>query len=240
MLRKQYLELAGEPVLLRAVRPFLAHPQVQSVVIALPAEDAEAPPQWLAELMGAPAGSRLHVVAGGETREASVRAALRALADDAPGKSGGAGGRGGEALDVVVVHDGARPLVTREIIDRCIAVAETGEGAVAGWPAVDTIKQVEGRRIIGTPDRRTLWHAQTPQAFPMKMLIDAYRRAEVEAEAGTRDAGEATDDSALVARYGGSIVMVEGAAGNIKVTRPEDMRIAEVLLGILERPGGKP
>ena len=202
--RKAFLTLGGEPILLRALRPFLAHPRVISVAIALSQEDVRSPPSWLQAL-----DDRVRLVAGGATRLHSVRAALAALR---PG------------VEVILVHDAARPLVTREIIDRCVAAAEEGEGAVAGWPAVDTMKEVDALgRVLSTPDRDALWRAQTPQAFPRGPLMEAYRRA-------VEEGVPATDDSALFSRYGGRVRMVKGAAWNLKVTHPEDVEVAELFL----------
>ena len=203
-LAKPFLELSGEPILMRALRPFLDHSGVREVVVSLPAADAESPPAWLIE-----ADQRIQVVAGGETRRDSVWAGLQVLSD---------------ALDVAVVHDGARPFVSRDVVGRCIDLAGRGLGGVAGVPAVDTIKEVDGDgRIVATPDRSRLWHAQTPQAFPLGVIMDAYRRA------FTEDF-PATDDAALVERAGGQVVMVESSEENLKITRPEDLEMAEFML----------
>jgi 2-C-methyl-D-erythritol 4-phosphate cytidylyltransferase len=202
--RKAFLTLGGEPILLRALRPFLAHPRVISIAIALSPEDVGSPPSWLQGL-----DDRVRLVPGGATRLHSVRAALAALR---PG------------VEVILVHDAARPLVTREIIDRCVQAAEEGEGGVAGWPAVDTMKEVDGLgRVLSTPDRDVLWQAQTPQAFPRIPLLEAYRRA-------VEEGVPATDDSALFSRYGGRVRMVKGAPWNLKVTHPEDVEVAELFL----------
>jgi 2-C-methyl-D-erythritol 4-phosphate cytidylyltransferase len=202
--RKAFLDLLGEPLLLHALRPFLAHPQVFSIGIALAPEDLASPPEWLEAL-----DPRIRLVAGGATRLHSVRSALTALHSD---------------VDVVMVHDAARPLVTREIIDRCLRVAAGGEGAVAGWPSVDTLKEVDpSGRVLSTPERASIWRAQTPQAFPRGAFLAAYQKA--------LDAGaDATDDATLFARTGERVRMVEGSAWNLKVTHPEDVRIAEMLL----------
>lgn len=203
-IRKPFMDLSGQPLLLWALRPFLQHPQVTSVAVALGETDFEAPPTWLTQ-----ADPRIQVVRGGETRSDSVRAALEALPD---------------SVDVVAVHDAARPLVTGEIIDRCLAEVGPGRGAVAGWPAVDTLKEVEwGGRIVGTPNRDRLWHAQTPQLFPRELIVRAYQEAQ---KAGITD----TDDSALVERIGGEVIMVSGSPFNLKVTRPEDLPLAELFL----------
>ncbi|HEX7119463.1 MAG TPA: 2-C-methyl-D-erythritol 4-phosphate cytidylyltransferase [Longimicrobiales bacterium] len=202
--RKQYAELLGEPVLLHSLRPFLAHPSVVCAVVALPAEDAADPPDWLSGL-----DERIVLVAGGAERGESVHRGLEAVP---------------ESVDVVLVHDAARPLVSRAVIDRALAAAAGGVGAVVGVPVTDTLKEVDAEeRIVGTPDRSTLRAAQTPQAFPRAMLLDAYRRA-------AREGVAATDDAALVERYGGTVVVVEGAPENIKVTRPIDLVIAEALM----------
>lgn len=207
--KKAFLSLAGEPVLLHSLRPFLAHPGVEAIVVALPASDAGTPPDWLREL-----DPKVRWVAGGATRTASVRTALESLP---PG------------LSVALVHDGARPLVTAEIIGRCIEVARSGVGAVAGWPVVDTLKEVDaGDRVVSTPDRSRLWRAQTPQAFPLAELRAAYRE-------GEEDGVTTTDDAGLFARRGGEVRMVRGGAWNLKVTHPEDVALAEALLVDRER-----
>jgi len=199
--RKPFLDLAGEPLLKRSIAPFLADPRVVAVAVALGEDEALAPPAWLAEL-----DPRIRIVAGGATRAESVRHALAALPGD---------------VDVVAVHDAARPLVTPELVARCIDVAAGGEGAVAGCPAVDTMKEVgPDGRVAGTPDRRRLWHAHTPQVFPADALRKAY--------AG--DVEGATDDASLMERAGLPVRMVEGGAANLKVTRPEDLTLAEALL----------
>lgn len=203
-IRKQYLELFGEPVLVHALRPFLEHPAVEWVVVALPAEDLASPPAWLSGM-----DTRIRLVAGGQERGDSVRAALEAV----PGSA-----------DVVLVHDAARPLVSGPIIDRALAAAVTGVGAVVAVPLADTLKEVGAdQKIHATRDRSRLWRAQTPQAFPRAMLVEAYRRALSEGYAGT-------DDASLVERIGGEVVVVEGAEENIKVTRPADVRLAEAFL----------
>jgi 2-C-methyl-D-erythritol 4-phosphate cytidylyltransferase len=114
------------------------------------------------------------------------------------------------------------------VVRRCIDLASRGLGGVAGVPAVDTIKEVDGGgNIVATPDRSRLWHAQTPQAFPLDVIIDAYRRA------FTEDS-PATDDAALVERLGGRVMMVESSPDNLKITRQEDLEMAESMLSRLD------
>ncbi len=206
--KKIFLELAGVPVLLRSVRPFLELPAVVSVVVALPEDDVADPPTWLTEL-----DSRVTLVVGGATRTESVGAAVRAL----PGST-----------EIIAVHDAARPLVTAEIVERCLGEVTASRGVVAGWPAVDTLKETdEGSRIVSTPPRDRIWHAQTPQLFPRDLLVRAYEEA-------IREGIHDTDDAALVERIGGEVIMVPGCQWNIKVTRPEDIRLAELLLSLQE------
>ena len=198
--RKPFLELAGEPVLRHALRPFLSEPRVVAVVVALAPDDAAEPPAWITDLDG-----RIRVVAGGETRTDSVRNALLALPDD---------------VDIIAVHDAARPLVTRAMISECIDIAAEGRGAVAGCPAIDTMKRVDEQgRVVDTPSRVAMWHAHTPQVFPAGLLRRAYEGA-----------GSGTDDSTLVESVGGKVQMVDGGSTDVKLTRPEDIPIAEAIL----------
>ncbi len=202
--RKPFLELAGEPLLLHALRPFLAHPAVQAAVVALPQDVAAVPPGWLQVL-----DRRVLVVPGGAERTDSVRAALAAVPSD---------------FDVILVHDAARPLVTGDIVNRVLAAVTDVVGAIAAVPVEDTIKEVEPERAIArTLDRTRLWRAQTPQGFPRALLEEAHRRA-------VADGVGATDDAALVERIGGRVVVVEGSAENFKITGPLDLPLAEAVL----------
>jgi 2-C-methyl-D-erythritol 4-phosphate cytidylyltransferase len=200
---KPFLDLCGEPVLLRALRPFLAIPEVVAVRVALSEETMARVPEWLSAL-----GPRVQAVRGGATRTESVRAALHALPDEA---------------EIVVVHDAARPLVTEAVIRRCLEQAALGRGAIAAVPAIDTMKRVrEDGSIVGTVDRSELRRAQTPQAFPREMFEAAYR--------GLEEGGRApTDDAALVEAAGGRVVVVRGSPRNLKITTADDLLVAEAL-----------
>ncbi|MGY8777045.1 MAG: 2-C-methyl-D-erythritol 4-phosphate cytidylyltransferase [Longimicrobiales bacterium] len=198
--RKPFLQLCGEPLLLHSLRPFLADSRVIWVCVALALDDAEQPPEWLTSV-----DERVVVVKGGATRGASVMAAIAALGD----------------VDVIAVHDAARPLVTADVVSTCIDRTAQGHGVVAGCPAVDTMKVVDDTgRILSTADRATLWHAHTPQVFPAEVLRAAYASGD--------DA--ATDDAALVEGQGGIIEMVDDGGLNLKVTRLSDLVIAEAVL----------
>jgi 2-C-methyl-D-erythritol 4-phosphate cytidylyltransferase len=201
---KQYRRIAGVPMVLRALRPFAAHPEVARVVLVLPAEDAAAPPAFLRGL----AGAGLVVVAGGAERADSVVAGLAAL---------------GPECTTVLVHDAARPFVERAVIDAVIAHARAGEGAVAAVPVSDTLKEAapdDATRVRRTVPRDGLWRAQTPQGFPRAVLERAHAAA---------GAGAATDDAALVERTGVSIRLVPDSPRNLKVTTAEDLAMAELL-----------
>ena len=201
---KQFRPIAGVPLLLRALRPFTSHPAVTQVVVTLPAGVADQPPDWLVPLRG----PRLTLVAGGATRAASVRAGLTALRPDAR---------------VALIHDAARPFVSRETIDRVIGRARAGVGAVAAVPVSDTIKEVAGPNVVTrTVSRNGLWRAQTPQGFPRTMLEEAYGVLDGSAPAPT-------DDAELCERAGFPVEVVPDSADNVKVTTPEDFRIAEAL-----------
>ena len=202
---KQFRLIGGIPMLLRALRPFARHPRVWSIVVALPEPDATAPPDWLGELIG----DRLRVVPGGATRRESVGCALRAL---------------DPACTVVLVHDAARPFVTLDDIDAIIEAVDAGRAAIVALPVSDTLKRADADyRIVETVPRERLWRAQTPQGFPRTLLERAY-------EEPARAAKAATDDAALVEVLGADVMVVPGRTANLKVTTPEDFRLAEALV----------
>jgi 2-C-methyl-D-erythritol 4-phosphate cytidylyltransferase len=196
---KQFLDVGGQPILRRAILPFLSHPSVDAVVVVLPPHDAADPPPWLLDL-------DITIVAGGAERSDSVWNGLLAVPPE---------------IEVVLIHDGARPFVSRPVIDRVLAAA-AGGAAIAALPVADTIKEVEDGVIVGSPERARLWQAQTPQGFVRSVLIDAHRMAR-------RDHSAATDDAMLVERLGTPVRVVEGAPENIKITRPVDLLFAEAL-----------
>lgn len=203
--RKQYQPIAGVPMVLRALRPFASHPDVAHIVLVLPPEDAASPPEFLRGL-----GGGLTVVGGGPARADSVAAGLAALSP---------------ACTTVLVHDGARPFVEREVIDAVIAHARAGEGAVAAVRVSDTLKEAapdDATRVARTVPRDGLWRAQTPQGFPRAVLERAH------AAAG-RHAPSTTDDAALVERTGVAVRLVPDSPRNMKVTTPEDLALAELL-----------
>ena len=209
---KQFRAILGVPMLLRALRAFIGHPDVRQVIVALPPEYAQRPPEWLAKLRG----ERLALVPGGAQRFDSVRQGLDALPADAT---------------IVLVHDAARPFVSRGTIDAVIARARAGVGAVAGVPNSDTLKEIgQGStqratpRIVRTVDRDHIWRAQTPQGFPRQMLGDAYRQLR-----SFTNGGAPSDDAEVCERAGFPVELVPDSPYNFKITTADDFRIAEAL-----------
>ncbi len=203
---KQLARVLGASVLGHTLRAFERCEAIDEVILVVhPDRVAE----YAAEAVHATKVSA--IVAGGETRQDSVIAGLTALSVD---------------VDIVVVHDGARPLVTPEIIAEAVEhLASCGvDGVVVGHPAYDTIKRVDADGAIrSTEDRSSLWVAQTPQVFRASRLRQAYGAAEEEGFIGT-------DDASLVERHGGRVVMLLGPRDNLKVTVPEDLAVVERLL----------
>jgi len=204
---KQFLDLGGVPIIIHALRQFERCPAINEIIAVLPAGETAG---FSSQAQEFELQKLSRVVAGGDTRAQSVQRGLAII---------------GEA-EIVAVHDGVRPFVTTEEIERVVEAAQTSGAAVLVAPVADTIKQVEGGRVIGTAPRNQLRRALTPQCFRLDILKRAY-----EALAECEAAGlEVTDESFLVERLGVEIVAVEGSARNIKITREEDLVLAEVLL----------
>lgn len=201
---KQFRPIGGVPMLLRALKPFAAHPRVGPIVVALPPADAAAPPDWLRGLLS----DRIGVVAGGATRQDSVDHALARLP---------------ASVGVVLVHDAARPFVDAGLIDRVLAVAALGACAVPAIPLADTVKETDAAGlVVRTVPRDRLVAVQTPQGFPRHMLETAHQRAKADPSAGA-----VTDDAALCERLGYPVRIVAGGPWNLKVTTVEDFAVAE-------------
>ena len=199
---KVLLDLQGEPVIVRSVKAFQGH--VQGVVLVSRKED-------IPDMREAMEAARLPVtiVAGGDTRQASVWNGLCALP---------------ACCTHVLIHDGARCMVDEGTIRRCMASVENYGTGVAAIPAVDTIKQVDCTEIVtGTPERSTLRAVQTPQGFTVDLIRRAHKAAMQENFIGT-------DDASLVERLGESVRLTLGDRRNIKLTTPEDMIMAEAFL----------
>ena len=198
---KQLLMIGGRSILQHSVEAFARHPRISEVIVALPPDLAEAPPAWLLGCDNA------RVVAGGARRQDSVAAAFDRVAPDSA---------------VVLVHDAARPFVSRDLISRCIDAAVTHGGAIAAVPVSDTVKQVivsNGRPVVaGTIPRESIYLAQTPQAFRREVLGVAVTLG--------RSGTEATDEAALAELAGHPVHIVEGDTDNLKITTSEDLERA--------------
>lgn len=204
---KQFAEIGGVPVIVHTLRKFVESPQVQEIYVALRGAEAE---NFRTLLEREKFRKPIHVVAGGEHRQHSVANALAAVqaADD----------------DIVLVHDAVRPFVDQEIIENVIkAVAKHG-AAIAGVPAVDTIKQVErtaeGAIITATVPRERVVLAQTPQGFRLGLLKKVFAQA-------AEDGFVGTDEASLLERSGHEVAVVMGSPRNFKITTPADLQLAE-------------
>lgn len=205
---KAFLELAGQPLLLRAARAFDAAPSVASIVAVVP--EAEVAP---ARELLAPLAKPVAVVAGGARRQDSVLAGLGQAPDGFDG--------------VVLVHDAARPLVDVALIESVARGAEEAGAALPLLPVVDTVKRVRDGLVVGTLDRDELGAAQTPQGFRFELLVRAY-------EAAFRERLTLTDEAMAVERIGAPVRALPGSPRNRKLTTPEDLAWAEgVVQGIL-------
>ena len=194
-------ELAGEPVIVRTVRAFQDCDAIREIVIVT-REDPILPVRDLLRSMPKVRA----VVAGGSTRQESVTRGLGALS---PG------------MKLAAIHDGARPLVSWQLIDRTVRAANTYGAAVPAIPVKDTIKVVAGGLVESTPDRNTLRAIQTPQVFDLDLLRAALKQT---------DGAGLTDDCAAVEKLGMKVKIVEGAEENLKITTPLDLKIAKMLL----------
>lgn len=195
--------LGGEPMIVRTVRAFQDCDAIASIVIVT-REDLIRPISGLCRDMGKVAA----VVAGGKTRQESVHLGLNALP---------------KGTKLAAVHDGARPLISWQVIDRVVRAANTYGAAAPAIPVKDTIKVVQGGLVKETPDRSSLAAVQTPQVFDFDLLRGALKKAE-------EDGATVTDDCSAVERTGMKIKIVEGDERNLKVTTPMDLKIAELLL----------
>jgi 2-C-methyl-D-erythritol 4-phosphate cytidylyltransferase len=203
---KQFQELAGVPVIVHTLRRFEQSTTIEHCVVVVPQAEID---DFTAIAERFRLRQVAHVVVGGATRTVSVARGLAAV----PAR----------VTEIVAVHDGVRPFVTATEIDRTVAAAAKTGAAILVAPVVDTIKEVTGGRITRTLARATLYRALTPQCFRYDLLQRAYEYARI-------NELEATDDSALVEQLGVAVATVEGDARNIKLTRPADFALAEILL----------
>jgi 2-C-methyl-D-erythritol 4-phosphate cytidylyltransferase len=207
---KQFIELAGEPIVVHTLRKFAAHPRVTDIYLALRRSEED---NFRSRVEREHFGKPVRIVEGGEHRQDSVCNALKAVeaSDD----------------DIVLVHDAVRPFVDDTIISSVIDAAAKYGAAIAGVPAVDTIKQVErtaeGAVITTTVPRERAVLAQTPQGFRFSLLKRAFDEA-------TADGFTGTDEASLLERSGEEVHVVMGSPRNIKITAPGDMELAELYI----------
>jgi 2-C-methyl-D-erythritol 4-phosphate cytidylyltransferase len=217
---KALVELAGRPLVQWSIDALLEVADVERVVVALPA-GAELSPGIAVAVAAGGGGVKggVTTVEGGVSRSDSVRRALAAA---------GAATEGGEEMELVLVHDAARPLLTATLAESVIAALAAdprADAAIAAMPVTDTVKRVDRHHAVReTLDRSELWAVQTPQVFRRGALE---RALEVSAE----ELDSATDDALLIERGGGRVIVVRGSDENLKVTTPMDLRVAELLLG---------
>ncbi|MBI2930510.1 MAG: 2-C-methyl-D-erythritol 4-phosphate cytidylyltransferase [Planctomycetes bacterium] len=203
---KALLPLDGRPLLLHSVETFASVREVGEIVLVLPPRRAAQIRRALAPRL-APFGI-VKATAGGKRRQDSVRRGLE-MSDP--------------KADVILVHDCARPFVDARIIRRVARAAYRHGAALAALPARETVKRVDAaRRVLETPDRRTLWNAQTPQGFRRCVLVAAY--------AGGHGRADATDDAQIVERTGKPVRVVPGDPANVKITSREDLAAAEYMI----------
>ena len=215
---KQLVEIGGKPILTWSVEAFDAVGDIGLIVIVCPAERQG---EYLSKAVDPFSfATPIVVAAAGSTRQESAFSGLELVPEE---------------FEYVVMHDGARPLISADLIAHTVATLKgniDADGAVVAHPAIDTLKVVENGVIVGTPDRSVFWNAQTPQVF----RAGIYRRAHASA---LSDGFVGTDDSSLIERLGGRVLVVEGKRDNIKLTVPEDylMLVAAVRERYLKQKG---
>ena len=203
---KVLLEISGVPILLRSLQAFSAVPEVGQLVVVAAKDEVAFVERLLA---GVKALKPWCIAVGGSERQYSIANGIEHLF---------------AACEIVLVHDAARPLVSRETIEAVISAAREKGAAIAAVRAKNTIKVVdEDGRVEATPSRTRLWEVQTPQGFRRELFVRAYEKA-------AKDGFLGTDDASLVERLGEEVFVVESDYGNMKITTPEDLRLAEALL----------
>ncbi len=209
---KQFLDFDGRPLLAATLAPFQLCRAVDAIILVVPSEDVDYCQEKIVKRFNLDKVEK--VVAGGERRQDSVRLGVEAT---------------GGSYDLVLVHDGVRPVIDEGLINRVIDAARTHRAVITGLPAKETVKEINRRlEVVCTYDRRRVWLVQTPQVFRYEDILAAHQKALHE------ECEEATDDSILIERLGIPVKVVEGSEKNIKVTTPKDLELARFLLGVRE------
>jgi 2-C-methyl-D-erythritol 4-phosphate cytidylyltransferase len=201
---KALLPLGGVPMAVHSLHTLAAVPGLNSIILVVGTDHRQAAADMLERSVPWPIP--IHLITGGAERQDSVAAGLASV---------------DPTVDLVIVHDAARPFVSLSCVHACVQAAAGSGAAIVAVPAHDTVKQVgPDRTIVATLDRRSIWLAQTPQVFRTHLLREAYAQA-------ARDGYIATDDAALVERIGAKVFVVPGESTNRKITTPDDLRWAE-------------
>ena len=207
--RKQYMLLAGKPIVCQTVAVFDACACIDEIILVVPADDLEICfEKWIT---GMSVQKSIRLVAGGAERQDSVYQGIQSV-------SGG--------CDIVVIHDAVRPFVTHLMIESCVAEARVSGACIIGMPMMETAKRVISGDIGATLDRSTIWMAQTPQAFAADLIRTAHEKAR-------RDRFVGTDDALLVERLKRTVRILPGSRLNIKITTPEDVVLAEGIIHLM-------
>jgi 2-C-methyl-D-erythritol 4-phosphate cytidylyltransferase len=204
---KQYLCLNEVPILVHCLRTFATHPAIDEIIIVTPADQLDFC-RW--DIVHAYSIDKVSaLVLGGAQRQDSVRNGLRACQCS--------------ANDIILIHDGVRPLVDPETIDAVIAGVQEHDACITAVPVKDTLKTVHDGLIESTPERSSMWAAQTPQGFRCNHIASAHEQA-------LAHGFSATDDASVLEWYGHPVAVVEGSYTNLKITTPEDLILAQALL----------
>lgn len=206
-INKLYINIKGKPILAHTLDVFFACSYIHEIVLVIGHGEEELCREKALKIIES--NKPVKLVIGGKERQDSVYNGIKSADKDA---------------DLILIHDGARPFITGDIIEQSIRAAKIHKAAAVGVPVKDTIKEVDGNGfIVRTPDRSSLWLTQTPQTFITSVIVQAY-------ELSRKDKVFATDDAMLVERMGLEVKMIKGSYDNIKITTPEDIALAEVIL----------
>lgn len=205
--KKQFFSLGEKPVLARTIDPFETSPLIRQILLVVGQEDLD---YCLKEIVEKYRYRKVsQIIPGGKLRQESVKKGLDTLPED---------------TEIIVIHDGVRPFVTKEMIEESIHSAARFGAVVTAMPVKDTIKMAHpDGTVLQTLDRASLWQVQTPQAFQASMIKEAYLKA-------TEDGFVGTDDASLVERLGRKVLILQGSYTNIKITTPEDLILANLFL----------
>lgn len=204
--KKQFLSIGGKPLIAYTLGPFEQSPLVDGIILVGPQEDLGFIRNEVVERFGFKKVEK--IIPGGKRRQDSVYQGILAIEGD---------------CDMVLIHDGVRPLITTKLLEESIRLCQRYRAVVTAVRITDTVKREEGGFVFRTLDRTFLWAAQTPQTFAYELILSAYQRA-------YEDGYGASDDSALVERIGQRIKIMEGSCENLKLTSPEDIPFVEAIL----------